>query len=74
MYYTALVVLTTLSGAVMAPVSFDPPLLFWASLGTGLCSASANTFNQVYFNSSLYSNPIIVLLCMYDTVRIKVRM
>lgn len=43
----ALVVLTTLSGAAMAPVSLDVPLLFWTSLGTGLCSASANTFNQV---------------------------
>lgn len=56
---TALVVLTTLSGAVMAPVPFDLPLLFWTSLGTGLCSASANTINQVWYISDYHS----VIVC-----------
>ena len=51
----ALVVLTTLSGAVMAPVPIDVSLLMWVSVGTGLCSASANTFNQVCDTNLLYS-------------------
>lgn len=55
----ALVVLTTLSGAAMAPVPFDLPLLFWTSLGTGLCSASANTINQVWYISDYHS----VIVC-----------
>ena len=63
--YIALVVLTTLSGAVMAPVPIDATLLIWASVGTGLCSASANTFNQVCVFVCVYMCvSVCVCVCM----------
>jgi len=43
---TALVLLTMPSGAVMSPVPIDVSLLTRVSVGTGLCSGSANTFSQ----------------------------
>ncbi|KAF9974836.1 Protoheme IX farnesyltransferase, mitochondrial [Actinomortierella ambigua] len=42
----ALVTLTTMSGYALAPVSTDLPTLFALTAGTGLCIASANTYNQ----------------------------
>ena len=44
---SALVVATTLSGFMMAGPAFDWALLGYTCVGTGLCAASANTFNQV---------------------------
>eukprot|EP00039_Didymoeca_costata_P017191 m.316618 g.316618 ORF g.316618 m.316618 type:complete len:490 (-) comp16504_c0_seq22:1266-2735(-) len=43
---SALVVTTTVFGYAMAPAEFSAVTLFWASLGTSLCVASANTINQ----------------------------
>ena len=45
--YVALVVLTTLVGYAMAPGSLSSTTLIIGCLGTALCSASANTINQV---------------------------
>ena len=39
--------LTTMAGYAVAPGNLDPATLLWTSLGTALCVASANTFNQV---------------------------
>ncbi len=44
---TVLVVLTTLAGYSMAPVSINVSTLLWMTAGTSLCSGAANTFNQV---------------------------
>ena len=46
---SALVLLTTMSGYAMAPqtCSLPPSLLLSTSIGTFLCIASANTFNQL---------------------------
>ena len=43
----ALVVLTTLVGYAMAPCPTVPSVLLYSCMGTALCSAAANTFNQV---------------------------
>ncbi|XP_012687560.2 protoheme IX farnesyltransferase, mitochondrial [Clupea harengus] len=52
---TALVVTTAAAGFAMAPVPFDPYLFLYASLGTGLCSCTANSINQ-YFEVPFDSN------------------
>jgi len=44
---SALVVATTAAGYLMAPVPIEPATLASAIAGTFLCSASANSFNQV---------------------------
>ncbi|KAI7797054.1 hypothetical protein IRJ41_011934 [Triplophysa rosa] len=44
---TALVVTTAAAGYAMAPVPFDPVTFIMASVGTGLCSCTANSINQV---------------------------
>lgn len=36
-----------MGGYGMAPAHLDPAVLAWMAVGTGLCSAAANTFNQV---------------------------
>lgn len=43
---TSLVVLTTLSGHYMGMAAFDPQLMIFTLLGTGLCSSSAAALNQ----------------------------
>ena len=45
----ALVVLTTLAGYAIAPAPFSSTILLCGCLGTALCSAAANTFNQVKY-------------------------
>ncbi|KAJ1988402.1 Protoheme IX farnesyltransferase, mitochondrial [Dimargaris cristalligena] len=42
----SLVVLTTMCGYAVAPGAMDLPTLLYTTVGTGLCVASANTFNQ----------------------------
>ncbi|OJT09533.1 Protoheme IX farnesyltransferase, mitochondrial [Trametes pubescens] len=44
---TVLVVLTAMSGVALSPLPTSVPVLLSTALGTALCSASANTFNQV---------------------------
>ncbi|KAI0636180.1 protoheme IX farnesyltransferase [Trametes polyzona] len=44
---TVLVVLTAMSGVALSPLPTTVPVLLSTALGTALCSASANTFNQV---------------------------
>jgi len=43
---TTLVVLTAMGGYAMAPGVVDVPTLLWTTVGTTLCSASANSINQ----------------------------
>ena len=43
---SAFVVLTAMAGYAAAPVSADLTTLFWTTVGTTLCSASANSINQ----------------------------
>ncbi|XP_076155199.1 protoheme IX farnesyltransferase, mitochondrial-like [Alosa pseudoharengus] len=43
---TALVVTTAAAGFAMAPVPFDPTCFLLATVGTGLCSCTANSINQ----------------------------
>ncbi|XP_076649596.1 cytochrome c oxidase assembly factor 10 [Halictus rubicundus] len=45
---TSLVVVTTMAGYVLAPGSFDAYTFAACSIGTGLCSATANTINQFF--------------------------
>ncbi|XP_057213973.1 protoheme IX farnesyltransferase, mitochondrial [Triplophysa rosa] len=52
---TALVVTTAAAGYAMAPVPFDPVTFIMASVGTGLCSCTANSINQ-YFEVPFDSN------------------
>ena len=52
--YTALVVLTALLGYSMAPAPLEWTTLTWAMVGTTLCSAAANTGNQVTFNPLIF--------------------
>ena len=47
LFVLALVVLTALSGYTMAPAPIEVGTLLWATTGTWLCSAAANSFNQV---------------------------
>ena len=42
-----LVVLTEMAGYAIAPGAMNLSTFLWAGLGTGLCSSSANAFNQV---------------------------
>ncbi|KAK2463481.1 hypothetical protein APHAL10511_004567 [Amanita phalloides] len=44
---TALVVLTAMSGVALSPTPATLPVLLSTALGTALCSASANTLNQL---------------------------
>lgn len=44
---TALVVLTAMSGVALSPLPATMPVLLSTALGTALCSASANTLNQI---------------------------
>lgn len=43
---TSLVVVTTMAGHYMGISAFDPQLMFFTLLGTGLCSSSAAALNQ----------------------------
>ena len=45
-----LVVLTAMAGYAVAPGPFAPLAFFYTTVGTALCSASANAFNQVLFS------------------------
>lgn len=47
MYTVGLVVLTEMAGYAIAPGAMQLSTFLWAGLGTGLCSSSANAFNQV---------------------------
>lgn len=42
-----LVVLTEMAGYAIAPGAMNLSTFLWAGFGTGLCSSSANAFNQV---------------------------
>jgi protoheme IX farnesyltransferase len=44
---TALIVLTAMSGFALSPLPATVPILLSTAVGTALCSASANTFNQL---------------------------
>ena len=44
---TVLVVLTAMSGVALSPLPTTLPVLLSTALGTALCSASANAFNQI---------------------------
>ncbi|KAH9945491.1 protoheme IX farnesyltransferase [Epithele typhae] len=44
---TVLVVLTAMSGVAMCPLPASLPVLLSTAVGTALCSASANAFNQI---------------------------
>ena len=44
---TTLMVLTAMSGVAMSPLPTTVPVLLATALGTALCSASANTLNQI---------------------------
>jgi len=44
---TMLIVLTTMSGYALSPLPGSVPILLSTALGTALCSASANTLNQI---------------------------
>jgi protoheme IX farnesyltransferase len=44
---TFLVVLTAMSGVALSPLPVSIPVLLSTALGTTLCSAAANTFNQI---------------------------
>ena len=44
---TALVVLTAMSGVALSPTPTTLPVLLSTAVGTALCSASANTLNQL---------------------------
>ncbi|XP_062381529.1 protoheme IX farnesyltransferase, mitochondrial [Sardina pilchardus] len=52
---TALVATTAAAGFAMAPVPFDPTCFLLATVGTGLCSCTANSINQ-YFEVPFDSN------------------
>ena len=42
-----LVCMTATAGYGMAPVPFDPFIALYATLGTGMASAAANSINQI---------------------------
>ncbi|KAI0648870.1 protoheme IX farnesyltransferase [Trametes meyenii] len=44
---TVLVVLTAMSGVALSPLPTSVPVLLSTAFGTALCSASANTWNQI---------------------------
>ncbi|EJF55849.1 protoheme IX farnesyltransferase [Dichomitus squalens LYAD-421 SS1] len=44
---TVLVVLTAMAGVALSPLPTTVPVLLSTALGTALCSASANAFNQI---------------------------
>ncbi|KAG8857598.1 Protoheme IX farnesyltransferase, mitochondrial [Tulasnella sp. 330] len=44
---TTLMVLTTMSGVALSPLPATVPVLLATAIGTTLCSASANTLNQI---------------------------
>lgn len=47
-FVLALVVITTMGGYAMAPAPFELTTFILCSLGTGLCSAAANSINQYH--------------------------
>lgn len=44
---TCLIVLSTMAGFALSPLPTTVPMLLSTAIGTALCSASANTFNQI---------------------------
>ena len=49
--------ITEMAGYAIAPGAMHLSTFLWAGLGTGLCSSSANAFNQVCaWTSTLRSN------------------
>ncbi|OSC99941.1 protoheme IX farnesyltransferase [Trametes coccinea BRFM310] len=44
---TVLIMLTAMSGVALSPLTTTVPVLLSTALGTALCSASANAFNQI---------------------------
>lgn len=60
----ALVVLTALLGYSMAPAPLEWSTLTWAMLGTTLCSAAANTGNQVMLDPILYTHMYTLVNCL----------
>ena len=46
-FSVGLVVITEMAGYAIAPGAMNLSTFLWAGLGTGLCSSSANAFNQV---------------------------
>lgn len=46
-FAVGLVVITEMAGYAIAPGAMNLSTFLWAGLGTGLCSSSANAFNQV---------------------------
>lgn len=46
--FLALVVITTMVGYAMSPAPFDPTTFLYCTVGTGLCSAAANSVNQYH--------------------------
>lgn len=46
--FLALVVITTMAGYAMAPAPFELSSFVLCSIGTGLCSAAANSINQYH--------------------------
>lgn len=49
-YFSVFVAMTADAGYCLAPVMFDQKIFVLATIGTILCSCSANTFNQVSSN------------------------
>lgn len=47
-FLPALVVITSMAGYAMAPAPFELSTFLLCSLGTGLCSAAANSINQYH--------------------------
>lgn len=67
-FFAGLVVLTALMGYSVASGPLQLESLLWTVLGTGLCSASANSINQVsshcYCNCAADSHcPFVVFTC-----------
>ena len=76
----ALVVLTALLGYSIAPAPLEWSTLTWAMMGTTLCSAAANTGNQVMTNLFIHncdslcsSHFIVAFYCSILVVRGPIR-
>lgn len=62
-----LVVLTEMAGYAIAPGAMNLSTFLWAGFGTGLCSSSANAFNQVVsvcYNTVQWSCLSVLLKCI----------
>lgn len=46
MFFSALVVITSMGGYMMATAPFDPGTFLLCAVGTGLVSSAANSINQ----------------------------